>query len=180
MVEAHEKARLREELRQLRQKRFTNEPFLHLLSTSQVHQAKVIATYVSYGLEPSTSELNKELLATNKIVLLPRISGDSLEWVRWNGDVNMLEKRGNLLEPRGIAEKDLATIDVIVVPALYVDRDGYRLGQGGGYYDRARASIPAWKFALVHEGEVGEEQLPRESHDICVDAVATSKNLKIF
>ena len=103
-----------------------------------------------------------------------------MEWVRWNGDVNMLEKRGNLLEPRGIAEKDLATIDVIVVPALYVDRDGYRLGQGGGYYDRALASIPAWKIALVHEGEVGEEQLPRESHDICVDAVATSKNLKIF
>ena len=180
MVEAHEKTALREQLRQLRQKRFTNEPFLHLLASSHLIQAKVIATYISYGFEPSTSELNAELLAINKTLLLPRISGDFLEWVQWNGDFEELQEHGNLLEPLGNAEEDLTIIDVIIVPALYVDADGFRLGQGGGYYDRTLATLNAWKVALVHQGEVGEDQIPRQPHDIPVDAVATSRNLKIF
>ena len=67
----------------------------------------------------------------------------------------------------------LPAIDVVIVPALRIDRDGYRLGQGGGYYDRALPTMSGWKIALVHSGEVTSEVLPRESHDIAVDAAAT-------
>ena len=59
------------------------------------------------------------------------------------------------------------------MPALRIDRDGYRLGQGGGYYDRALPLMSGWKIALVHSGEVTSEVLPRETHDIAVNAAAT-------
>ena len=52
--------------------------------------------------------------------------------------------------------------------ALRIDRDGYRLGQGGGYYDRALPQMSGWKIALVHSGEVTSEVLPRETHDIAM------------
>ena len=68
---------------------------------------------------------------------------------------------------------DLDLIDVIVVPALHIDQSGYRLGQGGGYYDRALAHLLGWKIGLVHAGELSSQDLPREAHDIALDAAAT-------
>ncbi|NCW35282.1 MAG: 5-formyltetrahydrofolate cyclo-ligase, partial [Actinobacteria bacterium] len=69
-------------------------------------------------------------------------------------------------------------IDAVIVPALLVDRRGFRLGQGGGSYDRAlkellRLSPHMWSIALVYDGEVTSSDLPNEAHDIPVKAVAT-------
>ena len=47
------------------------------------------------------------------------------------------------------------------------------MGQGGGFYDRALPTLPGWKLGLVHTGELTSETLPRESHDIALDAAAT-------
>jgi 5-formyltetrahydrofolate cyclo-ligase len=96
-----------------------------------------------------------------------------LEWVPWNGDSQSLKERGRTLEPIGPAETDQKQIDVVIVPALRVDRDGYRLGQGGGFYDRALAQISAWTIALIYPEEISGQSLPRESHDIPVKAYAT-------
>ena len=82
-------------------------------------------------------------------------------------------KRKRLSQPVG--EEFHGTIDVVICPALRVDRSGVRLGQGGGSYDRAlssRDASGAWKVALLHDEEVTSEALPYQSHDIKVDAVA--------
>jgi 5-formyltetrahydrofolate cyclo-ligase len=47
------------------------------------------------------------------------------------------------------------------------------MGQGGGFYDRALPSINGWKIGLVHAGELTSQILPREVHDIPLDAAAT-------
>ena len=67
----------------------------------------------------------------------------------------------------------MSGIDVMIVPALHIDQEGYRLGQGGGYYDRALEYLPGWKIGLVHPGELTSESLPREAHDMALDAAAT-------
>ena len=69
---------------------------------------------------------------------------------------------------------------VIIVPALHVDRDGNRLGQGGGSYDRALARSDAWKIALLHKGEITNEPLPVEPHDQKVSAAATPEIMVRF
>ena len=67
----------------------------------------------------------------------------------------------------------MQAIDLIVVPALRIDRSGYRLGQGGGYYDRALPKLRAWSIGLIHADEISSEDLPREEWDIPLNVAAT-------
>ena len=168
-----DKAQMRERYRRERREAFVPAMYSNVLSTPEVMQATIIASYVSYGYEPSTVELNRALIKSGKTLLLPRVNQDRIDWIYWDGDETKLVEKKKILEPLGDALTQLPKIDVVIVPALRVDRDGYRLGQGGGYYDRALPSMSGWKIALVHSGEVTSEVLPRESHDIAVDAAAT-------
>jgi 5-formyltetrahydrofolate cyclo-ligase len=93
--------------------------------------------------------------------------------VKWNGKDSSLTKKKKIEEPLGDAISDLSVIDLIVVPALRIDRKGYRLGQGGGYYDRALINISAFSIGLIHPDEISSEDLPREEWDISLNAAAT-------
>ena len=105
--------------------------------------------------------------------MLPRIEGENLQWVQWDGKENSLNIHKKISEPIGEAFQDLQAIDLIVVPALRIDRSGYRLGQGGGYYDRALPQLRAWSIGLIHADEISSEDLPREEWDIPLNAAAT-------
>ena len=89
-----------------------------------------------------------------------------------------LEIDGKVKSPKGESFK--GEIDVVIVPALHVDRQGNRLGQGGGSYDRALAKLNSWKVALVYSGELTSEKLPVESFDCKLDAAATPEILVRF
>jgi 5-formyltetrahydrofolate cyclo-ligase len=168
-----DKAQIRERYRRERREAFVPAVYSNVLSCPEVMQATIIASYVSYGYEPNTAELNKALIKSGKTLLLPRVNGEHIDWVYWDGDENKLIEKKKILEPVGDVVSPLPAIDVVIVPALRVDRDGYRLGQGGGFYDRALPQMSGWKVALVHSGEVTSEVLPREDHDIAVNAAAT-------
>ena len=167
------KKELRERLRRERSQKFIPSNFNVILKSPEIIAASTIASYFSYGVEPSTTEINQALLKAGKRLLLPRVNGEHLDWVEWNGDESKLKVTKNLSEPIGTPIADLDLIDVIVVPALHIDQKGYRLGQGGGYYDRALAQLLGWKIGLVHTGELSSQDLPREAHDIALDAAAT-------
>jgi 5-formyltetrahydrofolate cyclo-ligase len=173
----NEKSDLRKRYRRERSEHAVNTPYSYLINSKEISLARVIASYISYGDEPNTAELNQAIIAAGKKLLLPRtieVNGEpGMEWVAWNGDPQNLKVRGRILEPIGPAETDHNQIDVVIVPALRVDSDGYRLGQGGGFYDRALAQISAWTIALIFPEEISGQSLPRESHDIPVKAYAT-------
>ncbi len=168
-----DKAQMRERYRRERREAFVPAVYSNILSTPEVMQATIVASYVSYGYEPSTVEINSALIKSGKTLLLPRVNGDYIDWIYWDGDEKKLIEKKKILEPVGEVVSPLPSIDVVIVPALRIDRDGYRLGQGGGYYDRALPQMSGWKIALVHSGEVTSEVLPRETHDIAVNAAAT-------
>lgn len=151
----------------------------HLISSREFHTATVIASYISYGTEPETRYVNEEILAQKKVLLIPRMLPDkNLEWVSWDGSLENLQLNGNHYEPLG--DSYSGPIDLVIVPALHIDRTGNRLGQGGGSYDRALPTLNAWKIALVYAGELTSEEIPVESHDQPVDAVATPELLVRF
>ena len=170
---SEEKVALRTRYRQERNARYIEHSFEHLATSHEFSAANVIASYRSYGDEPDTSALNRKIIALGKTLLLPRIDGQTLQWVKWNGDDSSLTKKKKIEEPLGDAISDLSVIDLIVVPALRIDRKGYRLGQGGGYYDRALAQISAFSIGLIHPDEISSEDLPREDWDIPLNAAAT-------
>lgn len=167
------KQELRERYRRERREKLVPSSFTFLLSAPEIVSAKCVTSYISTGDEPSTTELNRELLTQGVTLLLPRVHGKVLQWVEWNGDTSLLKETKKLFEPIGKERSNISDVDVVIVPALHLDQEGYRLGQGGGFYDRALADMPGWKVALVHSGEITGDLLPREDHDIKLDAAAT-------
>ncbi len=167
------KRELRERFRSERSLRDLSESWTHIINSNEFQSAKTIASYISYGDEPVTKDLNELILKSGKKLLLPRMLKDmSLEWIHWNGDETKLKKVGKILEPAGeIVSGD--EINIVIVPTLHATREGHRLGQGGGSYDRALANITAWRIGLIYSGELTVEPFPVESHDIKLNAVAT-------
>jgi len=168
------KSLLRKQYRLERSERFMEESWLHILEANEFQGATVVASYHSYGDEPSTSAINAELIRRGVQLLLPRLlPNNDLEWVLWDGNENSLAAHGRVQEPHGFAFTKLDLIDVVILPALHIDRYGNRLGQGGGSYDRALQRIRGWSIALIHHGELTSEILPVEVHDQRVNAAAT-------
>jgi len=167
------KRELRERFRCERSLRDLAESWTHILNSEEFQGAKVIASYISYGDEPATKDLNELIIKSGKVLALPRILKDkNLEWVVWEGAESKLVKAGKILEPVGEVILD-SEIDIVIVPTLHATRDGHRLGQGGGSYDRAMANISAWRIGLIYSGELTVEPIPIETHDIKLNAVAT-------
>jgi 5-formyltetrahydrofolate cyclo-ligase len=141
---------------------------LEKLGSDHKKSIEVVASYDSYGSEPSTQTFNSTLLSRGIQILLPRLLDDnSLEWIDSESGENL-----------GIAGISLA--QVVVVPALSVDATGMRIGQGGGSYDRALKLNSGWKVCLLHDGEIFEGDLPQEAHDQKVNAVVTPTKIIRF
>jgi len=168
-----DKERLRKRYRLERRDGYIPVEFSNLLEVSEISSARVVASYLSYGDEPVTKLLNHSLIKAGKTLLLPCINGSEMTWVRWDGDELKLNYKSKISEPIGEPFTDLDAIDVVLVPALRMDSDGYRLGQGGGFYDRFLPKVSAWKIGLLHDGELSSQKFPGEPHDIHLDAAAT-------
>ena len=167
------KQELRKRFRSERSLRDLTESWTHIIKSEEFQSAKTIASYISYGDEPATKDLNMELLRNKKRLALPSMLKDkSLEWIIWSGDESKLKKVGKILEPVGEAISG-DELDIVIVPTLHATREGHRLGQGGGSYDRALANISAWRIGLIYSGELTVEPFPVEEHDIKLNAIAT-------
>jgi 5-formyltetrahydrofolate cyclo-ligase len=167
------KKELRDRYRRERVQRFIPSNFNVILNCPEIFSASTICSYFSFAQEPSTTEINQRLIKDGKRLLLPRVSGNEIEWVHWDGDSTQLKITKKLTEPIGPAVTDLSNVGAVITPALRIDQEGFRLGQGGGFYDRALPKLPGWTIGLVHPGELSSESVPREVHDIPLNAAAT-------
>jgi 5-formyltetrahydrofolate cyclo-ligase len=138
--------------------------------------AGVVAAYVSVGSEPDTRGLLFALWKRGTYVLLPLLRPDGdLDWASFEGPDSLVAGPRGLLEPgetpRGVSA--ITSADLVIAPALAVDRRGSRLGRGGGSYDRALARVgPAvLTIALLYDGEL-LDYLPAGDRDQPVRAVA--------
>jgi 5-formyltetrahydrofolate cyclo-ligase len=132
------------------------------------HNAQAwVAIYRSLPTEPPTQALAGMLHARGIPVLVPEMLPDrDLDWHELRADGS----EGPALSPWAIA-----VALVILTPALAVDHSGTRLGQGGGSYDRglARRRPDAVLVAVVNDEEYAIWPLPRDAHDVPVNAVIT-------
>jgi 5-formyltetrahydrofolate cyclo-ligase len=120
-----------------------------------------VAAYVALPTEPPTAELLTALRTNGHEVLLPVLEADnSLDWE---------------LDGRLLGVEALAAVDLVLTPGLAVDREGRRLGQGGGSYDRALAHVRPGTpvFTLVWDEELLDDVVPTLPHDRPVDGVVT-------
>ena len=137
-----------------------------------VRGARTVCAYYPVGAEPGSPALLDRLRELCATVLLP-ITGpvDEILPLCWGEYVpgHLVPARFGLQEPAGpkLEPSALARADVVLVPALAVDRTGVRLGRGAGFYDR---SLPLCKpgirlVAVVRDSEI-LESLPVAPHDV--------------
>ena len=118
----------------------------HLVPWLQANAPRrTLTCFLSYGAEPPTGGLLRQLDAAGYTVFVPICEPERrLSWTRWFPGVEMARSAvGPIDEPVGerFGPELMGGIDVVLVPAQAVDVNGDRLGQGGGYYDRFIASL---------------------------------------
>jgi 5-formyltetrahydrofolate cyclo-ligase len=141
---------------------------LSLIVSALLSEFSSVASYVGHGGEP--------FVAPQPGWLLPvLLEDDDLDWAVYDGE--LAPGRRGLLEPVGprLGVEAIASCDLVLVPALLVDRRGNRLGKGGGSYDRALARATGLTVALLHDDEL-VHAIPHEAHDVPVRAVVTPGN----
>jgi 5-formyltetrahydrofolate cyclo-ligase len=133
-----------------------------VLSLPEIQMAGTVAAYVSVGTEPQTRGLIYALWKRGTYVLLPLLLGDfDLDWASYEGPEALAPGPRGLLQPTepGRGVHAVTSADLVIVPALAVDRRGLRLGRGGGSYDRALARVGAAvpTVALIYDHELLDE-----------------------
>ena len=141
-----------------------------LLQHPFYQEAKIIATYLSFPHEFQTQELIEQALKDGKKVLIPKTYPKGrMDFVIYDPQ-QLVKTSFGLLEPQGVLEVvDASQIDLIHVPGLAFTMEGYRIGYGGGYYDRYLEYFSGHTLSTVYHYQV-QDFIP-ENHDIPVQEV---------
>ena len=133
-------------------------------------EAKVIATYLSFPHEFQTQGLIDQALKDGKKVLIPKTYPKGrMEFVVYDPQ-QLVKTSFGLLEPQGDLEVvDTSRIDLIHVPGLAFTTEGYRIGYGGGYYDRYLEHFAGQSLSTIYPCQV--QEFNSENHDIPVQEV---------
>ena len=141
-----------------------------LLQHPFYQEAKIIATYLSFPHEFQTQELIEQALKDGKKVLIPKTYPKGrMDFVVYNPQ-QLVKTSFGLLEPQGDLEVvDASQIDLIHVPGLAFTMEGYRIGYGGGYYDRYLKHFTGHTLSTVYPCQI-RDFIP-EDHDVPVQEV---------
>ena len=114
----------------------------------------------------------RELFNDEKYFYLPRVNEDELDVCPYKQGDELKLSAFNVLEPVSEAV-DACCMDLIIVPALLVDKNAYRLGYGGGYYDRLlyRIRNSNVKTFCAMPKDLLVETLPKDEFDIPIDEI---------
>lgn len=149
--------------------------FKKFLSLPQVEEAKTIFAFWGIpGKEPDTARLIAELVRRGKTVGLPRMLPEHrMEVRRYDPDRPLVKVSFGISEPgEDCPPLSREEIGLVLVPAVCYDRRGYRLGFGGGYYDRWLEGFSGVRIGLCREA-VLQDAVPIEAHDARVDILLT-------
>ena len=133
-------------------------------------EAKIIATYLSFPHEFQTQELIEQALKDGKKVLIPKTYPKGrMEFVVYHPQ-QLAKTSFGLLEPQGDLEVvEPSQIDLIHVPGLAFTTEGYRIGYGGGYYDRYLEHFAGYTMSTIYPCQI--QEFNSENHDIPVQEV---------
>lgn len=145
-------------------------------------QAHVVALYAALGTEVDAGVLFRRLQARHVRCVFPRtVAGERKlvfcacePWELVRGPLGAAEP------PPGAREVALGEIDAFVIPGIGFSEDGLRLGRGGGYYDVTLKQAPrAARVGVGYDLQV-LPVLPRDPHDVPLDAVVTEARTLLF
>ena len=146
-------------------------------------QDKIISLYWPVKREFDTRFLLDELVKRGFTCCLPKAVKETrvMTFYEWTHDTKMIEGAWGVPEPE---DGKALQPDIVIAPLLMFDQKGYRLGQGGGYYDSTLEALRAQKevqyIGIGYAEQAVLLKLPREEHDIPLDGMLTTQGLIEF
>ena len=157
-------------------KRVADQSLIQRLRSLPAYQeASIMATYLSFPHEVDTSFLIDAAQADGKQVVIPKAYPKGrMEFVAYDPQ-KLKQTAFGLLEPEeGSQAIDQSDIDLIHVPGVAFQKDGYRLGYGGGYYDRYLADFDGATVSTIYACQ--EVDFLPAPHDIPVQEVLVDES----
>ncbi len=155
-----------------------------LTELGEFQRARTVVFFLSFGSEIDTLPAVRAALASGTRVAAPRADPDSrgLQPCEIRDiDSDLAPGAYGIREPvDGCRPVPADEIDAVLVPAAVWGEDGYRIGYGGGYYDRFLRKVPrAVRIGFGLEVQV-LPQVPHEEHDLPVDVLVTDTKVRRF
>lgn len=150
----------------------------HLFHTSMWKEARTVGVTVSSHLEWDTYSIMKEAWREKKIIAVPKCYPvkKQLYFYQINSFSDLHPGYADIMEPivEQTKQMESASIELLIVPGVLFDSDGYRIGFGGGYYDRFLKTFSNLTVSLVSEKQI-LPSIPKEQHDVPVQYLITEK-----
>lgn len=140
-------------------------------ATELYRNAKTVYGYLPYNQEVRTGPMLEQALADGKRVAVPKVYGDEMKFIYLTDLTQVAEGYAGIPEP--VADGPVADdpTALVLMPGLAFDKEGHRIGYGGGFYDKFLAQEPNHPtIALCYDFQM-LGQLPTEEFDIPVDCV---------
>lgn len=155
----------------------------HLQALTRSLGARTISAYLSMPDEPDTRAFLRWAASDGIRVLLPIIRGDGLlDWAEHDG-TETIESTLGVPEPTTDVLPPIALddVDLMLIPATAVGRDGSRIGGGRGFFDKTIAAMADCPpvYAVVHDEELFDS-VPHAAYDQPVDGVVTQSGFHPF
>ena len=153
----------------------------HLLEYLKPHFSRAVAGYMPIRTEIDPIPAMTELSRSGPVgVPVIRGKGQPLEFHRWKPGAAMAEGPFGARVPEN---RELVVPEIVILPLVAFDDRGYRLGYGGGFYDRTlaqlRASGPVLALGFAYAGQWADD-LPVDATDEPMDALITEKGVTRF
>lgn len=156
----------------------SQEIIRRVLQLDELEEATTVLAFASIRNEVRTRSLIDAMLDSGKRVALPRVVEDNLALHLVQSHDELVEGAYSVPEPTEATPRVAPSdVEFALVPALAVDPRGYRIGYGGGYYDKllpslskARTCAIAYDFQLIAE-------VPELPFDVAVDLIVTDTRL---
>jgi len=173
-----EKARLRKQLLDARDGlsldfiKITSKEIQDNLRKVELYRtAKTIGAYYSIGSEVRTQDILQEILNAGKELALPKVIKNDLVFKKISNFSDLEQGNFSVMEPKDKCEI-VKNLDVVIVPAIALSRDGFRLGYGFGYYDRFLHGKKSTTIALSYAKQV-IKSFTHDVHDVKMNFIVT-------
>ena len=148
-----------------------------LVQLREYEQAEKILFYMAIRNEINLLQAIKRSWKDGKSVILPRVQGTTMECIEVDDFKQLQKGKFGILEPAKGKTVDPSQLDLVIVPGVAFDLQGYRIGYGGGYYDRLFTQYPSLKrIGVLEHGQLVTTVYP-EAHDQPMHWLITSKQL---
>lgn len=140
-------------------------------------KAKSVFVFISYKSEVDTRGIIEDILADRKKLLVPLVKGSEMIAVEVKGIDDLEPNKMGILEPK--SGDEVTDVDLTITPGLAFDKDGYRLGYGGGYYDKFFSKVDTIRMGIGYSDQY-VESLVHEDYDKALEYLLTEEGLIEF